>query len=289
MLNSVDRILVAVRDLDQAEENYREVLGAQYLDELVSDHLNARGRRLVIGESTVELWTPQGAGPVSDHLESFGEGLFFGGVSTASLSEYQRLLAEQGIRFAEADGRLYLGTEDLYGMPLVVSEAAPRVRANGPVSFLYELTMVLRTDWREVADCYARKLGLQRDKAVDITFARFGYEGTLLMFAPDLLDRIELAEAHDPKFAMGRFSGKRGDALYMCYIETDDLPDVIRRLEARKEKWTRRTDTGKPEQDGLWIHPSALNGVLLGVSRTSLAWGWSGSPEKVQEISGEQS
>jgi hypothetical protein len=173
-----------------------------------------------------------------------------------------------------------LNAGGLYGMPLVVSEAAARVRANGPVSFLYELTMVLSTDWREVADCYARKLGLQRDKAVDITFARFGYEGTLLMFAPDRLDRIELAEAHDPAFAMGRFSGKRGDALYMCYIETHDLADVIRRLESRNAKWTRRTDTGKPEQDGLWIHPSALNGVLLGVSRTSLAWGWSGSPRK---------
>jgi catechol-2,3-dioxygenase len=72
MLNSVDRILVAVRDLDQAEQNYREVLGAQYLDELASDHLNARGRSLVIGESTVELWTA-GAGVVSDHLDSFGK------------------------------------------------------------------------------------------------------------------------------------------------------------------------------------------------------------------------
>ena len=130
MLNSVDRILVAVRDLDQAEQNYREVLGAQYLDELASDHLNARGRSLVIGESTVELWTPRGAGVVSDHLDSFGEGLFFGGVSTASLAECQRFLAEQGIRFAEADGRLYLNAGGLYGMPLVVSEAAARVRAN---------------------------------------------------------------------------------------------------------------------------------------------------------------
>ena len=36
------------------------------------------------------------------------------------------------------------------------------------------------------------------------------------------------------------------------------------------------------ERDGLWIHPGALHGLLLGVSRTTLAWEWSGRPELVR-------
>ncbi len=48
-------------------------------------------------------------------------------------------------------------------------------------------------------------------------------------------------------------------------------------------RWTRRTQTPQ-ERDGLWIHPSALNGVLMGVSRHSLAWQWSGRPERVQPL-----
>lgn len=287
MLNSVDRILVAVRDLDEAERNYSELLGAQRIGEYESGHLHARIRKLTLGESEIELCTPTGAGPVQSQLDNFGEGLFIGGVTTDSLNTYEEWLTAQSIPFTRADDRLYLSEKELYGMPLVVSESHDKLRAKGPIEFLYELTMVLRSDWREVANCYANRLGLKRDKAVDITFARFGYEGTLLMFAPDRLDRIELAEAHDPAFAMGRFSAKRGDALYMCYVQTDDLTDIISRLESRQAKWTRRTDTGRPEQDGLWIHPKALNGVLLGVSRTSLAWGWSGRPDLVQEIGGQ--
>ena len=30
---------------------------------------------------------------------------------------------------------------------------------------------------------------------------------------------------------------------------------------------------------GLYIHPSALHGILMGVSGTNVAWRWSGHPE----------
>ncbi len=33
--------------------------------------------------------------------------------------------------------------------------------------------------------------------------------------------------------------------------------------------------------DTLFVHPKALSGLLLGVSRTSVAWRWSGHPERV--------
>ncbi|MCB4321524.1 VOC family protein [Alcaligenes sp. 13f] len=283
MLHSVDRILVAVRSLDDAEANYANLLGATQAEDFVSSFLSARVRRMDLGSTQVELCEPKGDGPVKAYLDAWGEGLFYGGVCVKDLLRYEQQLRDGGVSVVRADDRLYLETDDLHGLPLVVSEAQERSRASGPVEFLYELTMVLRSPWQKVAERYTAGLGLQEDRMVGITFERFGYTGTLMMFQRDRLDRIELSEAHDPAFAMGRFSAKRGDALYMCYVQTDDLADVIARLEAHGKKWTRRTQTPQ-ERDGLWIHPSALNGVLMGVSRHSLAWQWSGRPDWVEAL-----
>jgi hypothetical protein len=80
---------------------------------------------------------------------------------------------------------------------------------------------------------------------------------------------------------MGRWGKKHGDSLYMCYCETHDLPELIARLDAAHARWTPRAEPRERERDGLWVHPGALHGVLLGVSRTTLAWEWSGRPELV--------
>ncbi len=285
MLHTVDRILVAVRSLDEAEKNYTHVLAAHPVGEFHSAFLNAQVRRMALGSSEVELCQPTGDGPVQSHLDRFGEGLFQGGVTVDDTAAFEQHLRAISVGFSHADDRLYLNSDDLHGLPLTVSaEPTPRrLRAPGPIEFLYELTMVLRSPWQEIASRYNAGLGLQPDRMVDISFPRFGYDGTLMMFDPDRLDRIELSEAHDPAFAMGRFSAKRGDALYMCYVQTDDLQDVIDRLDQHNSRWTRRTQTPQ-ERDGLWIHPSTLNGVLMGVSRHSLAWQWSGRPERVQAL-----
>jgi hypothetical protein len=46
-------------------------------------------------------------------------------------------------------------------------------------------------------------------------------------------------------------------------------------------RFTPRGGDPLAERDGLWIHPSALGGLLLGVSRSTAAWEWSGPPELV--------
>lgn len=285
MFKNVDRILVAVRDLDEAETNYRNILGAIRIDDFESSYLNAGVRRMAIGVSEVELCCPHGPGPVARRLEHQGEGLVCGGVTTDNLEAFAEHLDENGIPFVKADNRLYPASDALYNLPLTVtaSPEIPNARRGGPVEFLYELTMVLKTNWNDVAEHYANSLGLKRENEVGITFSRFGYDGTLMKFDPDRLDRIELSEAHDPAYPMGRFTAKHGDAFYMCYVQTDDLADIIERLTTHGCRWTRRTTT-EVERDGLWIHPSAINGVLMGVSRTSLAWGWTGKPELVEPL-----
>lgn len=286
MFKRTDRILVAVRDLDQATANYHSILGAVAIDEHSSALLNARVRTLQLGSSQVELCQPDGAGLISRHLGAVGEGLYCGGVSVADLDACREMLSENHIRYTEDGQRVYPKPADMYGLALAISAEdgeKPSAPAPGPVDYLYEITQVLKTRWQTVAGHYSDKLGLDAGNFVGITFPRFGYEGVLMKFSDDRLDRIELSEAHDPAFPMGRFTGKRGDALYMCYVETNNLAEIIARLEAQGRKWTRRT-TAPMERDGLWIHPDALNGVLMGVSRRTLAWGWSGKPEKVQPL-----
>lgn len=283
MLTTVDRILVAVNDLDNAEHNYSNILGATRIEEYESEYLGAKIRRMTLGASEVELCCPTGAGLTQDRISERGEGLLCGGISTPNINELANHLDQQSIKYVRADDRLYPDANSMYGLPLVISNepATPRLRGTGPVEFLYELTVVLKSPWKKVAQHYSDTLGINRENEVEITFARFGYEGTLMKFSHDRLDRIELSEAHDPAYPMGRYTAKHGDSLYMCYIQTDDLPSIIKKLEENNCKWTRRTET-PIEQDGLWLHPSVTNGVLMGVSRTSLAWGWSGKPEWVK-------
>ncbi len=36
--------------------------------------------------------------------------------------------------------------------------------------------------------------------------------------------------------------------------------------------------------DQIWLHPSTLDGVMLGLSRPSMAWWWSDSSEKMMLV-----
>jgi len=111
---------------------------------------------------------------------------------------------------------------------------------------------------------------------------RFGYVGTLAMFNPkDRLDRIEVSQVTNATSAMGRWVARRGDSLYMCYVEADDVRPIIERLAARGGRFATRGSDPVIGRDGLWVHPSALCGLLLGISRTTVGWGWSGQPTRV--------
>jgi hypothetical protein len=134
------------------------------------------------------------------------------------------------------------------------------------------------SDWQAAAARYTDLFALDPSKFCPITSEAFGYTGSLLLFDPPArLDRIELAQVVNPESAMGRFVAKRGESLYMCFVEADDPRAVIGRLEARGARWAQAP--GEMKAEHLFIHPSALHGVLMGVSRTNHAWVWSGRPE----------
>lgn len=276
MLTRVDRMLLAVRDRAAAEQTFRDLLGAEKAREDTSDLLNARRTVVQAGSSEFELLEPAGDGPVQAHLDRWGEGLFACGFSTPDLSALCSRLSDKGIAWQDERGQAHIAAGQTPGMHIVLSSAAERSPV-GAVRCLYEVTNVV-DDHQAAAAFYADAFALDTSKFSPIKSKDYGYTGQLLLFdPPNRLDRIELSQITDPSRAMGRFAAKRGQSIYMCYVETDDVAGVTERCDRRGARYARRPDEHNPE--GLFIHPSALHGALLGVSRTNLAWLWSGRPE----------
>jgi len=286
MLERVDRMQLAVRDRARATRTFVERLGAEPAREADSAYLNARCAILSVGESELELCEPKGPGVAQTQLDRWGESLMCAGYSTRDPDVLAAHLAEQGAAFVREGERLYIPGTTTAGFPMVISRTAARPRV-GPVSFFYEATNALASDWREVAARYTRLFALDASRFFPIASPNFGYEGTLALFEPPArLDRIELSQTFpDRPGAMRRFVERRGgDALYMCYLETHDFDGLKRRLLAGGAQLIPRGADLATERDGGWVHPKSLHGMLLGISRETLGWIWSGRPDLVKSL-----
>lgn len=284
LLGRIDRMQLAVRDRTQAAGTFARLLGAELLREDRCAALGASRSVLALGESELELCQPHEPGPVRDFLERWGEGLYAAGAATAQLDTLAAHLTARGASFVREGNQLHLPAAALGGLPMVVSQRAQRPRV-GPLSFLYEATHALDSDWHAVAQRYVDLFKLEASGFSDIASSRFGYQGTLTLFeAPACLDRIEISQTFaDKPGAMRRFVERRGgDSFYMCFAETDDFGGLKRRLLEAGATLTARDGDIDAEKNVLWVHPKNLHGMLLGVSRETQAWEWSGRPERVR-------
>jgi hypothetical protein len=272
---------MAVADAAEAARAFQDLLVAEPAREEDSEYLNARRTILTLGASEVELCVPRGAGIARAHLDRWGPGLLTAGFSVASVPALRAHLVAEGVEFTKEGEQTYLEPTETAGMRVVISPAVTGRRL-GLVSHLYEVTNTIVSPWEAAAERYARLFGLDPARFSPIRSDRFGYAGTLTLFdPPGRLDRIEISRVTNPDSAMGRWAAKRGDSLYMCYAETEDVGAIVRRLTRGHARFTPRGGDPLVERDGLWIHPSALSGLLLGISRTTVAWEWSGRPELV--------
>lgn len=275
MLDRVDRILLAVHDRREAADLFGFILGAETVREDALEHYAAKRIVVQAGESEFELLEPDGGGAVAGHLDRWGEGIFAAGFSTSDLPGVTRTMADAGLHFTNEGGHVYIEPDQTRGMRTVISETRDREPV-GLISHLYEVTNIV-DDHNEAADFYARAFGLDASRFHPIPSKRWGYDGTLTLFnPPERLDRIELTQTTDDEKAMGRFYRKRGQSIYMCYAEAPDIAPIRQRLESRNARYTPQPE--EPE-GGLFVHPTALCGMLMGISRTNLAWRWSGRPE----------
>lgn len=281
MLKTVDHIQLAIRDRAAAAETFTAILGAEKCGEDRVPVLNARRTLVHAGRSVFELLEPAGDGPVAEHLQARGEGIFAAGFTTSDVTALAAHLADAGVEYREEAGQLFIEPGQTRGMRTVISSYEER-QPVGVVSFAYEVTNIV-SDHEQAADFYADIFALDKTRFSPIASKEFGYQGTLTLFnPPEQLDRIELTQTNDTAKAMGRFYAKRGESIYMCYMEAPDVNELARRLDARGARFTGRVDD--PEPNGLFIHPTALHGVLMGISRTTYAWTWSGRPDLVQPL-----
>ncbi len=278
MLEHVDRMQLAVRDRHAAAQNLASIFDAQPVRDDEVRHLNAKRRVVHAGASEFELLEPAGDGPVADYVAQWGEGLFAAGFSTNDVQALAQRLSAKGVAYTEEDGQLFIAPDQTPGLRMVISQEVARPMV-GLMRYLYEATNLIN-DHEAAADFYADRFGLEKSRFCPIKSHDYGYKGQLTMFnPPERLDRIELSEITDPNMPMGRFMTRRGgETLYMCYIECESVAPIAQRLDSMRLRYTRGGEnTHNP--DNMFIHPTALHGVLMGCSRTNAAWVWSGHPE----------
>jgi hypothetical protein len=277
MLTRIDRVLITARDAGAVAARWIELLDAQAVRQDDIAELGAHRHVIRVGDAEVEILQPTDDGPVARHLAT-GGGPFAAGVATKQIHLLRRRLAEAGIVPTHFGDQFYIdgGRLGIPGLSLVISVARQREPA-GLMSNLYEVTHL--TDAPAAAAArLAQLFNLDAGNFVPIRSENFGYEGALTLFDRNALHRIEIINPFDRKKTMGRFFERFGPSLYMCYGETDRLAELRGRLRRLAPKDFTGSDD---DPNGLFVHPRALGGVMLGVSRTSYAWTWSGYPERV--------
>ena len=278
MLEHVDRMQIAVRDREAAAGTFAHIFDAATVRDDEVKALGAKRRVVHAGTSQFELLEPNGDGPVADYVAEWGEGLFAAGFSTHDVNALASRLSSRGLQFTEEGGQLFIAPDQTPGLRMVISKEENRPMV-GLMRYLYEATNLIN-DHKAAADFYADRFGLDQSRFSPLTSHDYGYTGQLTLFnPPERLDRIELSQITDPHQPMGRFMTRRGgETLYMCYIEVEAIAPIAERMKA---KGLRHTSGGEHSggETNMFIHPTALHGVLMGVSRTNWAWTWSGRPE----------
>lgn len=283
MITRLDRVQLATRNPRRSAETWQRLFDAQIVREDHVEPLRARRTVLRAGESEIELLEPAGVGPVAQHVARSRSALFAVGFAADDLALAAARLEERNIHHVRSDDQLHLSGEwlGIPGLRLVLTADEPR-RPAGLLLRLYEATHLMYGQARAAAR-FAEVLGLDPAGFAPIESEPFGYRGTLCLLDPDKrLDRLETIEPTDPLKPIGRFLARQGPCLYMCYVEARDTAAVRERLrEHAAGAWTGPDDDATPP-DNLFVHPRALHGLLLGISRESVAWTWSGHPDRVR-------
>ena len=279
MLTRIDRVVLAVPDRAPVARAWADLLGAEPDHEDEVGVLSALRTRLRLGTGRVDLLEADGAGPVQDAVQRRGGHLYAAGAAAADVRDLLAALQQRGVDHAAEgttiDGDVWVDAG--HGLRVVVDldRTLPPV---GRVDELYEVTNLVDDADAAVARV-ADLFGLDPSPFEPITSTEYGYKGALTLFEPDRLHRFEVIHPHDGAKTMGRYYGKHGESLYMCFAETGELAGITDTLRERSAPHTAVGD------HTTFVHPQALGGAMVGLSRRTYAWTWSGQPQRVEPIS----
>ena len=287
MLTEIDRVLLATPNIEATAAKWKTLLGAEEVSRDTLSGLAAKRLTLRLGTSDIELLEPDGAGAVKTALKRRGRAhLFAAGAASPDPGQVAETARAHGAVHRAEDGRHYL-TLTIENAPIafVISERAERKPA-GLVDFLYEAT-VLAADQAGAVKQISDAFGLDPATFTTITSEAFGYTGVLTLFEAGKLHRFEVITATAPDKTLGRYQAREGSGFYMGFGEASDMGAIERACAAHGAGITiDRPDARPPalNSDQLWLHPPSLGGMMLGVSRPTMAWNWSGHPERVERI-----
>ena len=285
MLTNIDRVLLATPDAQAAADKWITAVGAQVVDRDRVESLAARRIILRAGTSDIEILQPDGDGIVAAALKRRGRAhLFAAGAASPDPAAVAATAIASGAAHRQTEGRHYL-TLTIEGAPIefVISPPAERKPA-GRIDFLYEAT-VLAADQAGAVRQIERAFGLDAAAFTTITSQAFGYTGVLTLFEKGKLHRFEVITPIDADKTMGRYHAKEGTGFYMAFAESAAMNAIEAAMGGTGLTLDR--PAARPialSSDQLWLHPPSLGGMMLGVSRPTMAWNWSGHPERVERI-----
>lgn len=281
MLTQIDRVQLVVPDRAAAAASWETLLGAEPEAEDKLAVLGALRTRHRLGRGFVEFLEPDGAGAVADALAQRGAHLFSAGAATPDLERLVARLRAAGKSPALEADQVFLDPVDLgRGFRLVLS--AEQIRPSvGDIDFLYEVTHLVEDAAEATAEC-ADLFELDASAFVPISSEQYGYEGTLTLFDPDRLHRFEVIHPHDRAKTMGRYFDRFGAGFYMAFAESSRLAEIRTRATDLRAGFTADSASGDAGPHTLFLHPASLGGMMLGLSGPTVAWRWSGHPERVK-------
>ncbi|MCP3986475.1 MAG: hypothetical protein GY723_19000 [bacterium] len=288
MLKRIDRLQMAVPDRGAVAARWIELLGAEPAGEDRVGCLGALRTRLRLGNGFLELLEPDGAGRIGDAVAKRGAHLYAAGVATDDVAALAAQLRSQGIEPSEEGGQAFVDPASSGDVSYrVVVSRDEELTPVGDIDYFYETTLLVGDAVAATERC-ASLFALDADAFVPIDSKHYGYAGTLTLFDPDQLGRFEVITPNDPRKTMGRFFSRFGEAFYMAFAESPALGAIEARARELGVGHTPEPPTEGREggANTVFLHPDALGGMMLGLSRPTQAWQWSGHPERVKPAAG---
>jgi hypothetical protein len=283
MLTRIDRVVLAVPDADAAAARWMALLDAEPAGDDRVRPLAARRTRLRLGTGWVELFEPDGAGAIADAVAARGPHLYAAGAATPSFHDLLAHIEGKGVTPVRFGSQALVDAGE--GLRVLLSPDEPQP-ALGLIDHFYESTLLV-PDAVATTRRVTALFDLDPAPFVEIASPKYGYHGTLTLFRPGDLHRFEIITPTDTTKTMGRFFAKAGPVLYMCFAETDRLVEIEARAKARGDGHTPVRPAGRDPAktaDEVFLHPASLGGMMLGLSRRTMAWTWSGAPERVSPV-----
>ena len=100
MIKKIAYVGIAVKNIEQARENFTQKLGSQIIRTGASDIDKVKNTYLTLGEDVFELMEPYSPeSPVAKFIERRGEGVQYIGLEVTALDETVAELKQKGVRF----------------------------------------------------------------------------------------------------------------------------------------------------------------------------------------------